>query len=108
MNFATGVMCGDFARHSKVYYAFAQSPQTHMKQKQENWMHGDQGFVASIIGLDAPRLQDLLPEGYIVGKRLTSGGKQIPGEAKVFAWSGRPRLHELPEDHPLSEIWRSA
>lgn len=96
MNFASGIMAGSFWEYSPVYDKFLEDPEKFMTTKQENWMHGDQGFIASVIGVDnVPRLQEFLPDNYIVGKRIIKEMRRIPAEAKVIAWSGSPRLHEL-------------
>lgn len=96
MNFASGIMAGSFWEYSQVYDSFLKDPRRCMTKKQENWMHGDQGFIASVIGVDnVPRLQEFLPENYIVGKKRINQAGKIPEETRVIAWSGEPRLHEL-------------
>jgi len=107
LNLATGVMAGNFPSCAKIYHTFCQKPDEHMKAKRERWRHGDQGFVASIVGLDGPRLQDYLPDDYIVGKKRTGKGTRIPKKARVLAWSGNPRLHTITEG-PVAELWRKA
>ena len=105
-NFASGIMVGSFYECSFVYIAFKLKPQQHIDEPRENWMHGDQGFIADVIGLDEiPRLQDKLPKNYIIGKKyLKQHG--IPEETKIIAWSGRPRLHELKNESPIKQHWR--
>lgn len=104
MNFASGIMAGDFAAHSQVYGEFVKDPVGNMALVRENWRHGDQGFIASVLDVnEIPRLQDQLPRHYIVGKRLTRGGANIPPEARVLAWSGKPRLRDLGDN--LKKYW---
>ena len=74
-NFASGVMIGDFCRFPEVYSTFVENPGEGMK-KRGKWRHGDQGFIASIIGLDAPRIQDFLSDNYITGRRDSNQGKE--------------------------------
>lgn len=105
VNFASGVMAGNFSAYSRVYKQFLLNPEENMKISREGWNHGDQGFIASVIGLDTPRLQDFLPDNYIVGKKLTDGGRNIPPKARVLAWSGKPRLHQI-DDRVVRDIWR--
>lgn len=93
--FASGVMIGNFAACHDVYNKFATAPINHMISPAKPWQHGDQGFIASVITHDL-RLQDFLPEGYIIGKK-TVQRCGIPEGAKIIAWSGRPRLHEMKE-----------
>lgn len=96
MNFASGIMAGRFHEYSKVYQIFKRAPNKNIAQVRENWQHGDQGFIAEVIGVDnAPRLQDFLPENYIVGKRIIRDRDGIPEESAVIAWSGNPRLASL-------------
>lgn len=111
-NFASGIMVGDFQKYSQVYTEFLKNPTQYMEQPRENWMHGDQGFIADIIGVEnVPRLQDFLPENYIAGKRVIKNhGDQIPKETHVVAWSGEPRLHNLPDQgfyNQLKQKWNS-
>jgi len=111
LNFASGIMAGSFWEYSPVYELFLEDPERFMTIKQENWMHGDQGFIASVIGVDnVPRLQEHLQENYIVGKRIIHLANKIPDEASVIAWSGEPRLHELNNGNDiihqeLSSLW---
>jgi len=105
LNLATGIMAGNFASCAEVYYVFCRNPNKHMTIKRERWKHGDQGFIASVVGLDVPRLQDYLSEDYIVGKKRTKKGIHIPKGARVLAWSGNPRLHTIMEG-PIAELWR--
>lgn len=104
MNFASGIMVGNFSAHCQVYHDFLADPLGHIAEKRENWMHGDQGFIASVIGLDVPRLQDFFYENYIVGKRITQAGQRIPLDARILAWSGEPRLHTM-KNHPIMGLW---
>jgi len=106
LNLASGVMVGDFSGQSGIYEVFAADPRKYMTRSEAGWRHGDQGFIASVIGLDVPRLQDYLPENYIVGKKITRKGRLIPSEARVLAWSGKPRLHEIQEGS-IIENWRA-
>jgi hypothetical protein len=95
-NFASGIMAGNFHDYSFVYHAFLEDPVKHINAPRENWMHGDQGFIADQIGVDnIPRLQSKLTDTYIVGKRLLHQFDKIPSSASVIAWSGQPRLHEI-------------
>lgn len=92
---ASGVMIGNFALHDEVYYAFGEKPEKYMK------MHklGDQIYIANQIKENIPRLQDVLPKDYIVGKRIAKErGFSLP-KTKVIAWSGQPRLHKAEEEY---------
>lgn len=94
MNFATGIMIGNFCAFPKVYEAFLNDPVQGM-QDREYWMHGDQGFIASIIGLEVLGIQNFLPDNYITGKIGSDQGMHIPKDAHIMAWSGKPRVHKL-------------
>lgn len=98
---ASGVMVGDFSMHSEVYHAFVQYP--------GNWMGaygGDQGFISDkILGI-VPRLQNLLPKDYIVGKRIAFRENFVLPSTSVIAWSGRPRLHEAKEKF-IVDYWNA-
>jgi hypothetical protein len=106
-NFASGIMAGHFEVMSRVYEEFIKDPLGNMATRRENWRHGDQGFIASVIDVDViPRLQDLLPTNYIVGKRITANGKRIPYQSRVLAWSGQPRIRDL--GPKLKKYWGAA
>lgn len=100
-NFASGIMAGNFHLHSKVYKEFKKDPDKYMsysynKGREGDWRHGDQAFIAMMLKDDAiKRVQDFLPRNFIVGKRVLKKQGIIPKEARVIAWSGEPRLHEL-------------
>jgi hypothetical protein len=110
-NFASGIMAGHFYEHSYVYESFCKSPELFISQPRENWMHGDQGFIADLIGVDnIPRLQERLHKDFIVGKRALRN-RPIPAKAKIVAWSGSPRLHELEKApgiivNELNQYWK--
>lgn len=107
-NFASGIMAGSFYEYSFVFTAFKLKPQENIDAPRENWMHGDQGFIADTIGLDEiPRLQDKLPEDYIIGKKyLKDNNNKFSPKTKIIAWSGSPRLHELKSESPIKQHWR--
>ncbi len=107
-NFASGVMAGALYKLTHIYESFKADPAGNMAVKRENWRHGDQGYIADCLDVDTvPRIQKLLPNDYIVGKRyLSLRGGRIPKAARLVAWSGNPRLHELPVDGGMSTIWR--
>jgi hypothetical protein len=99
INFASGIMVGHFSKQQVIYDTFKEDEKTYMSKYKTNdlkWKRGDQGFIADVLGeQNIPKIQDKLPNNYIVGKRLTDfGKKQIP-EAHILAWSGKPRLHNL-------------
>lgn len=100
-NFASGIMAGDFYNYSKVYYEFREDPDKYIsysynKGREGDWRHGDQAFIAMMLRCDSvKRIQDFLPGNFIVGKRILKKQGIIPQEARVIAWSGEPRLHEL-------------
>lgn len=104
-NMASGVMVGDFASRSEIYTRFLKDPQGYINEYRTEWRHGDQGFIASVVGTGIPKLQELLPENYIVGKRLTQQGEFIPKKAKILAWSGEPRLHTIKGDL-IANYWK--
>ena len=109
-NFASGVMAGCFCELSHIYETFKKNTYAAMRRnsRHRDWRHGDQGFIAECIDVDkVPRIQSLLSENYIIGKRyLRNHDNQIPEDARLIAWSGSPRLHELPKDHLISRLWR--
>ena len=107
-NFASGVMAGKLHKLSHIYESFKADPQRHMDKKRENWRHGDQGYIADCIDIDSiPSIQDLTSRDYIIGKRyLGMHGWRIPKSARLIAWSGKPRLHKINEDHIMSKKWR--
>jgi hypothetical protein len=70
-NFASGIMAGAFYNYTHVYAEFCRNPMKNMNQPRENWMHGDQVFIADQIGvMNIGRLQDSLRTGYIAGKKI--------------------------------------
>jgi hypothetical protein len=98
-NFASGIMVGSFADYSEVYTVFKQDPQKYINKHKshiERWRRGDQGFISQVIGTEnIVKLQEQLPQDFIIGKQLTNNGmKKIP-QAHILAWHGEPRLHNL-------------
>lgn len=95
-NFASGIMAGEFWELKNIYETFRENPDKHIKKKRENWRHGDQGFIADVVGIDKiPRLQNYLSRDYIVGKRIIRKKGKVPESARIIAWSGNPRIHEF-------------
>ena len=96
-NFASGIMAGAFYNYTYVYSEFCRNPMKNITQPRENWMHGDQGFIADQIGvMNIPRLQDSLRTGYIAGKKILKE-QGLSNKVKIVAWSGEPRLDDLEE-----------
>jgi hypothetical protein len=116
---ASGIMMGDFQSQFAIYERFVEDPIGWINQMQKNrpnaGMQGDQGYILEQVGWDVPKIQDFVPEDYIVGKRHTLGphslrkngthGNVIPAAAHVVAWSGNPRLHTI-KTGPIAEQWR--
>ncbi len=105
LNFATGVMAGGFASYPEIYESFAMDAEYHMTVDRKGWRQGDQGFITDVIGTDFPAIQDKLTRNYIVGRKITKDGERIPANARVFAWSGEPRLHNLPSGNNTTRLW---
>jgi len=112
VNFASGLMTGSFYKYSKVYEQFKIDPETHMNDSHFDWRHGDQGFIGKTIGFDkVKRIQDFLPDNYIVGKKKLKDDPDCLDGAPVVTWSGKPRLHTLVNEsdklsNSLDKYWR--
>ena len=110
-NFASGVMAGSFYKLSHIYEKFKKNTYASIRRnsRHRDWRHGDQGFIAECIDVDkVPRIQSLTSENYIIGKRyLRNHNNQIPEDTRLIAWSGSPRLHELPSDNVINRLWRN-
>lgn len=104
-NFATGIMVGNFSAHPSVYRSFVANSSFYMGIERKDWRQGDQGFIAPIVGMEEPSIQSMLPENYIVGRKITKNGKRIPNQARILAWSGEPRIDQLASDHPVTRLW---
>ena len=105
---ASGVMIGKFFELNRWYVQFCKGSYTYMqdyaKRTPGTGMNGDQGYINDVMGIDLVYIQDLLPEGYIAGKRHIRQGEAIDN-CHVLAWSGKPRLHTLNEQ--LGKLWRN-
>ncbi len=107
-NLASGIMVGNFLLNSQVCTKFLEDPQGHMSESRQNWRHGDQGYLASVLGMDVPRLQNALPDDYIVGKRTARDKSFILPDTRVIAWSGEPRLHRAKDEFIADYWWNSS
>jgi hypothetical protein len=98
-NFASGIMVGKFGIKDEVYLEFKKNPGFYMHKYSSyamNWKRGDQGMIADVLDeKKINKIQDYLPENYIVGKRATRSGKERVPNSHILAWSGKPRLHTL-------------
>ncbi len=98
-NFASGVMVGNFFSVSSLYTVFKEKPDSFMQMYKAyipRWERGDQGFIANLIGRkDICKLQSVLPDNCIIGKVQTNLGKKQIVNARILAWSGKPRLHKF-------------
>jgi hypothetical protein len=104
----SGIMLGKLPRHASLYKIFAEDPQRWMYYTQRTGrgpgMKGDQGFIGERMTWDVTKIQDLVPEGYIIHKFHWNELGKIPENAHVLAWSGKPRLHNV--EGEIGEIWR--
>ncbi len=96
---SSGVMVGRFPRMSKIYTKFMKDPGKNIARTQLNssgipGQDGDQGFIGKVVGWNIPKIQDHLPDDYIIGKRHFHNDPNSEKKAHVLAWSGSPRLHE--------------
>ena len=106
---ASGIMImNSFSSEAnKVYNHFMKDPKGNIARQKAQipgeprkgaGERGDQGFIAKVLGeKNVPKLQDYLPDKYIMGKRHVRNHKELPQEPHVVAWSGKPRLHNAKE-----------
>jgi hypothetical protein len=66
------------------------------KARIERWKRGDQGLISDVIGTEKIiKIQDKLPQDFIVGRKQTNNGHQKIPQAHILAWHGFPRLHNF-------------
>lgn len=98
-NFASGIMVGKFGTRDQIYSEFVKDPGHYMHKYSSvamNWKRGDQGMIADVLDeKKITKIQDYLPENYVVGKRATHTGKERVPNSHILAWSGKPRLHNI-------------
>lgn len=112
INFASGIMTGNFYGYSIVYEIFKKDPEKYIKKSRFDWRHGDQGFIGGVIGFNnIKRIQDFLPNDYIIGKKAVKQNPNNLDKARILAWSGNPRLHTFKDKlsdpllYTLNQYW---
>jgi hypothetical protein len=104
----SGIMMGRFRNHARIYETFVTNPDAWIRDTAVHGrgpgMKGDQGFIGKMMTWNVPKIQDLVPEGYVIHKFHWNELGKIPENAHVLEWSGKPRLHVVLGE--IGEIWR--
>jgi len=105
-NMASGVLMWDGDAMAHVWDAFSSDPKGIMKRHPRRMDH----FLRTFLHC-ADRIQDLFP-GQVVsykadlrGRRLPYRRVEIPEEARLVCFHGKPTPADLPEDDPVRREW---
>ncbi len=101
---ASGIMSwkSDCKESKIIYRQFMKNPVgniNRISQYKGAGQSGDQGFIGEVLDWSSiPKLQDYLPENYIISKRkVRRNGNYIEGftNARIVEWSGYPVIDKL-------------
>lgn len=87
-----------------IYSPFAVRHKTIMRRLRRE---GDQDWIRAMAELDADRLQDVLPAGYVQSLKVDGlvDAAEPPKELRILVLHGRPKMPDLPTDHWARVEW---